>query len=43
MKKVLIIDDNLDFTAYVSSILEDKSYQVSSAKNGQEGLENEHN
>ena len=39
MKKVLIIDDNLDFIAYVSSILEDKNYQVSSAKNGQEGLE----
>jgi len=31
MKRVLIIDDNPDFIAYVSSILEDKNYKVNSA------------
>lgn len=39
MKKVLIIDDNPDFIAYVSSILAENNYRVCSAKNAEEGLE----
>lgn len=35
---VMIVDDNPDVRSYVSSILREKGYQVSTARNGAEGL-----
>ncbi len=36
--KILIIDDDPDIVEAMKVVLESKSYQVSSAKNGEEGL-----
>lgn len=35
---VLIVDDNPDVRSYVSSILRERGYQISTARNGAEGL-----
>jgi adenylate cyclase len=35
---ILIVDDNPDVRSYVSGILKEKGYQVSTARNGAEGL-----
>jgi CheY-like chemotaxis protein len=37
-KKVLIIDDDADFSEAVSTLLEAKGYEVAAAPNGQEGV-----
>ncbi len=37
-KKILIIDDDVDFSEAVSTLLEAKGYEVSAAPNGQEGV-----
>jgi adenylate cyclase len=36
--RILIVDDNPDVRAYVSSILRERGYQVMTARNGAEGL-----
>ncbi|MEK6983589.1 MAG: response regulator [Nanoarchaeota archaeon] len=38
-KKVLIVDDEADIRALVKTLLEDEGYEVTIAKNGQEGLQ----
>jgi len=38
-KKILIIDDDLDLTAAIQAILENKNYQVFTAINKEEGWE----
>ncbi len=38
MAKILIIDDDPDIVEAMTVVLESRNYQVSSAKNGQEGL-----
>lgn len=38
MYKILIIDDDPDLVEAMKVVLESKNYQVSSAKNGEEGL-----
>ena len=37
-KKILLVDDDMDFVEATKLILESKSYNVTSAYNGQEGL-----
>jgi len=39
MKKILLVDDDLDFCEATKIILESKAYKVSLAHNGKEGLE----
>ena len=39
MKKILIVDDDLDFCEATKLILESKAYKVSLAYDGKEGLE----
>ena len=39
MKQILIVDDDLDFCEATKIILESKSYNVSLAYNGKDGLE----
>jgi CheY-like chemotaxis protein len=38
-KKVLIIDDDADFVESIVNLLEARGYEVSSASNGEEGVE----
>lgn len=38
-KKILIIDDDSQVTTYLKTLLEDNSYEVVTAQNGNEGLE----
>ena len=38
-RRVLIVDDDADFTAAISTLLESQGYCVSSARSGKEGLE----
>lgn len=38
-KKVLIIDDDADFVESIVNLLEARGYEVTSASNGQEGVE----
>lgn len=38
MEKILIIDDDPDIVEAMKVVLESKNYQVSNAKNGEEGL-----
>lgn len=39
MKKVLVIDDDMTFVAGIKATLDPKRYSVTSAGNGEEGLE----
>lgn len=39
MKKVLIVDDELDMRIFLSTLFKTSGYQVVTAKNGSEGLE----
>ena len=38
-KRILIIDDDFDFTEAISRLLESKGYKVLSANNGSDGLD----
>ncbi len=38
-KKILVVDDDMDFREAVKSLLEAKDYEVFTAENGKEGLE----
>lgn len=38
-KRILIVDDDADIRAYLSSLLEDKGYVASTAQDGAEALE----
>lgn len=41
-KRILVIDDDKDFCASVSAVLEGAGYQVSLASNGRQGIEKAH-
>ena len=38
-KKVLIVDDDMDFVESIVNLLEARGYEVASASNGEEGVE----
>ncbi|MBU1626457.1 response regulator [bacterium] len=38
-KKILVIDDEPDVVAYLSTLLEDNGFDIITAKNGEEGLQ----
>ncbi len=38
-KKILVVDDEPDTIVYVTAVLEDNAYQVSSAHNAEKGME----
>jgi DNA-binding response OmpR family regulator len=39
MKKILIVDDDLDIVKYLTTFLEDNSFQIITAFDGKEGFE----
>jgi len=39
VKKILVIDDEVDTVIYMETLLQDNGYETVSANNGQEGLE----